>query len=73
MGKMREMKAMKRHIAISPRPVRKVALWTPWGVLTRDERESARPEEKLRHKPASRPRLVGKTTRPRRPELETLA
>jgi hypothetical protein len=73
MGEMREMKAMKRHISISPRPVRRIALWTPWGVLTRDERESARPEEPLRHKPASRPRLAGKAARPRRQELEKLA
>jgi hypothetical protein len=53
--------------------VRRIALWTPWGVLTRDERESARPEEPLRHKPASRPRLAGKAARPRRQELEKLA
>lgn len=56
---------MRREIATPPhpgqRPGRKVALWTPWGVMLRDERakdnrESARPDEKQRRQPALRSR-----------------
>ena len=78
MGEMREMKAMKRHIAISPRPmrkvVRKVALWTPWGVMPRDEGESLRAEEKPGRRPTRRPRPAAKDATPaRRRTFEPLA
>lgn len=63
------MKVMRRESATPPRPARKVALWTPWGVMPRDERagndcESGRTEEKPRRQPALRSRPAG--TSPKR-------
>ena len=65
---------MRREIVITPRPVRKVALWTPWGVVPRDERESLRAEEKPGRRPARQPRSAAKGAAPiRRRTFEPLA
>jgi hypothetical protein len=68
------MKVMRREIVITPRPVRKVALWTPWGVMPRDEGESLRAEEKPGRRPTRRPRPAAKGATPaRRRTFEPLA
>ncbi|HRP78648.1 MAG TPA: hypothetical protein PL183_06030 [Aquamicrobium sp.] len=65
---------MRREIVITPRPVRKVALWTPWGVMPRDEGESLRAEEKPGRRPTRRPRPAAKDATPaRRRTFEPLA
>ena len=61
---------MRREIAIPPhsgqRPARTVALWTPWGVMPRDDRQTGQPEEKPRRQPALRSRPAASGMAPAR-------